>query len=141
MQRSSNFHENLNRNEKVQLGSNKKFGLVMALFFLLLALYPILKEEAPKYSLLAISFIFLILSLLRPQLLYYPNWLWMQLGRVLGMVVAPLILAILFFLIFTPIGLLLRIFGKDLLNMRLNKTVPTFWIGSTATNQNFKDQF
>lgn len=141
MQRSSNFHENLARNEQVKLGSNKKFGLVMSLFFLILAVYPYLNGLPLKNNLFIVSFVFLICALIKPEILYYPNFIWMQLGRMLGIVVSPIILALLFFVVFMPIGLVLRLFKKDLLNMSLDKNSSTFWIQSNLTNQNFKDQF
>ena len=106
---------------------NRSFGLLFFLVFLVLALWPLTKNGGLNFYLLFISFIFLILGLLNSKILSPLNKSWIKLGEILGRIIAPVVMAIIYFLILTPISLLVRVFGKDLIGMKFKQT-DTYWI-------------
>ena len=108
--------------------SNRSFGILFFLVFLGFGLWPLTKEMSPNIYLITISVIFLILGLLNSKLLSPLNNLWIKFGEILGRIIAPLIMALVYFLILTPISLLLRAFGKDLLGLKYLKQQNSYWI-------------
>ena len=108
--------------------SNRSFGILFFLVFLGFGLWPLTKEMNPKVHLIIISVIFLILGLLNSKLLSPLNNLWIKFGEILGKVIAPIVMAVVYFLILTPISLLVRLFGKDLIEMKFNNNVKSYWI-------------
>ena len=108
--------------------SNRSFGILFFLVFLGFGLCPLTKEMSPKIYLIIISVIFLILGLLNSKLLSPLNNLWIKFGEILGKVIAPIVMAVVYFLILTPISLLVRLFGKDLIEMKFNNNVKSYWI-------------
>ena len=96
--------------------------------FLGFGLWPLTKEMSPNIYLIIISVIFLILGLLNSKLLSPLNNLWIKFGEILGKVIAPIVMAVVYFLILTPISLLVRLFGKDLIEMKFNNNVKSYWI-------------
>ena len=108
--------------------SNKSFGILFFLVFLGFGLWPLTKEMSPNIYLIIISVIFLILGLLNSKLLSPLNNLWIKFGEILGKVIAPIVMAVVYFLILTPISLLVRLFGKDLIEMKFNNNVKSYWI-------------
>ena len=108
--------------------SNRSFGILFFLVFLGFGLWPLTKEMSPNIYLIIISVIFLILGLLNSKLLSPLNNLWIKFGEILGKVIAPIVMAVVYFLILTPISLLVRLFGKDLIEMKFNNNVKTYWI-------------
>ena len=108
--------------------SNRSFGILFFLVFLGFGLWPITKEMSPNIYLIIISVIFLILGLLNSKLLSPLNNLWIMFGEILGKVIAPIVMAVVYFLILTPISLLVRLFGKDLIEMKFNNSVKSYWI-------------
>ena len=113
--------------EDIKLGSNRSFGIVFFVVFLLISLYPLLNNEHIKIWSLIISLIFLFLGLLNSKFLSPLNKIWFKFGLFLGKLISPLIMGFIFFLVVTPIGLLMRMFGKDLLNLKFN-TKKSYWI-------------
>ena len=103
-----------------KISSNKSFGIVFFIVLLLLALWPLTKGENINFWFLFFSTIFLILGIMNSKLLTPLNKVWAKFGEILGKIVSPIILAVVFFGIVTPIGLLLRLFRKDVLNLKLN---------------------
>ena len=124
----------------IKLGSNRSFGIVFFVVFLLISLYPLINNEHIKIWSLAISLIFLTLGLLNSKLLLPLNKIWFKFGIFLGKIVSPLIMGIIFFLVVTPIGLLMRMLGKDLLNLKFN-TQKTYWIERDNVKSKMKNQF
>ncbi len=122
------------------MASNKNFGIVFFIFFLICSLYPLLNNESINLWLLSISIIFLILGLLNSKILKPLNILWFKFGILLGRVVSPLIMIIIFFLIVTPIGILMRLLGKDLLFLKYNDK-ETYWIEKSGPKSKMKNQF
>ena len=108
--------------------SNRSFGILFFLVFLGFGLWPLTKEMSLNIYLIIISVIFLILGLLNSKLLSPLNNLWIKFGEILGKVIAPIVMAVVYFLILTPISLLVRLFGKDLIGMKFNNNVKSYWI-------------
>ena len=108
--------------------SNRSFGILFFLVFLGFGLWPLTKEMSPYIYLVIISVVFLILGLLNSKLLSPLNKIWIKFGEILGKIIAPLIMALVYFLILTPISLLVRVFGKDLLGLKYLKQQNSYWI-------------
>ena len=108
--------------------SNRSFGILFFLVFLGFGLWLLTKEMSPNVYLIIISVIFLTLGLLNSKLLSPLNEIWIKFGEILGRIIAPLIMALVYFLILTPISLLVRAFGKDLLGLKYLKQQNSYWI-------------
>ena len=107
--------------DEIKLGSNRSFGIVFFIVFLLIAIYPLINQGEIRIWSLIISFLFLFFGLLNSKILTPLNKLWFRFGLFLGKIISPIIMGVIFFLVVTPIGLLMRFFGKDVLNLKLNK--------------------
>ena len=129
-----------NKSKNIQMGSNRSFGIVFFIVFLLIALYPILKDNDLRIWSLVISFIFLILGLINSKILTPLNRLWFKFGLLLGKFISPLIMGIIFFIVVTPIGIIMRLLKKDLLNLKYNKK-ETYWINKSGPKSKMKNQF
>ena len=121
--------------------NNRSFGILFFIVFLLIGLYPILNEGKPNIYFLLLSLPFIILGLLNSKFLTPLNKAWLKLGEILGMIIAPIIMAIVYFAILTPISLLVRILGKDLLSIKFNKNLETYWINRKKNLGSMKKQF
>ena len=108
--------------------SNRSFGILFFIVFLGFGLWPLTKEMYPNIFLIIISIIFLILGILNSKVLSPLNNLWIKLGEILGKIIAPVVMALIYFLILTPISLLVRVFGKDLLSLKYLKQKNSYWI-------------
>ena len=126
--------------DDIELGSNKSFGIVFFVVFLLISLYPLLNNESIRIWSLVISIIFLILGILDSKILSPLNKIWFKFGIFLGKIISPIIMGIIFFLVVTPIGLIMRIFGKDVLNLKYNKN-KSYWIEKNGPKSKMKNQF
>ena len=113
--------------DDIKISSNRSFGIVFFIVFLLIALYPLTYSQDIRVWSTIISIIFLVLGLLNSKILTPLNKLWFKFGIFLGKIISPIIMGIIFFLVVTPIGLIMRIFGKDLLNLKYNKN-QSYWI-------------
>ena len=127
--------------DEIKLGSNRSFGIVFFIVFVLIATYPLLNQEEVRIWSLIISFLFLFLGLLNSKILTPLNKLWFRFGLFLGKIISPIIMGVIFFLVVTPIGLLMRFFGKDVLNLKLNKKKSSYWIEKTGPKSKMKNQF
>ena len=108
--------------------SNKSFGILFFVVFLGLGLWPLTNDNNPNIYLIIISIIFLILGLLNSKLLSPLNLFWIKFGELLGKIIAPIVMAIIYFFILTPVSLIVRLFGKDLLSLKFSKQIKTYWI-------------
>ena len=126
--------------DDIKISSNRNFGIVFFIVFLLVAVYPILKGNDIRIWSLLISFAFLILGLTNSKLLTPLNKLWFKFGLLLGKIVTPLIMGFIFFIVVTPIGILMRLLRKDLLNLKYDKK-KTYWIEKTGPKSKMKNQF
>ena len=130
----------MTQTEEIKLGSNRSFGIVFFIVFLLISLYPLLNDENLRIWPLIISLIFLTLGLLNSRLLTPLNRIWFKFGLFLGKLISPLIMGIIFFFVVTPIAILMRLLGKDLLNLKFNKN-QSYWIEKTGPKSKMKNQF
>ena len=126
--------------KKIKVSSNKSFGIVFSIFFLLISVYLLLNNNPIYYWSLFVSFIFLVLGLMNSKILSPLNLLWFKFGILLGKIVAPIIMGVIFFLVVTPISIILKIFGKDVLNLKFNNN-KTYWIEKNGPKSNMKKQF
>ncbi len=109
------------KNTEIKIGSNKSFGVVFFIVFLLIAIYPLTNNDELRIWSLIIAIIFLVLGLINSKVLSPLNKLWFKFGLLLGKIVSPLIMGIIFFFVVTPTALIMRIIGKDLLDLKFNK--------------------
>ena len=128
-------------NNNIKISSNRSFGIVFFVVFLFIALYPITYSEDIRIWSLIISFIFIILGLLNSKILTPLNKLWFKFGVILGKIISPIIMGIIFFLVVTPIGLIMKVLGKDLLRLKYNKKDNTYWIEKNGPKSKMKNQF
>jgi hypothetical protein len=126
--------------DDVKISSNRSFGIVFFVVFLLIALYPLTYGGEIRIWSLIISTIFLILGLLNSKILTPLNKLWFKFGIFLGKIISPIIMGIIFFLVVTPIGLLMRLLGKDLINLKYNNN-KSYWIEKKGPKSKMKNQF
>ena len=126
--------------DDIKISSNRSFGIVFFIVFLLIALYPLINKGEIRLWSLIISFIFFILGILNSKILTPLNKLWFKFGIFLGKIVSPIIMVIIFFFVVTPIGVLMRIFGKDILNLKYDNN-KSYWIEKTGPKSKMKNQF
>ena len=131
----------MSQKSKIEVSSNRSFGLVFFVVFLIIGLWPLLDGGQFKIWSLFFSLLFLVLGLMNSKLLTPLNLLWTKFGILLGNVFAPIVMSFIFFLVVTPIGLLMRIMGRDLLRTKYNKSGKSYWIKRekriTKMNQQF----
>jgi hypothetical protein len=120
----------------MKLPSNKNFGIVFCIVFLIVALYPLVDKNEIRFWSLIISLIFFILGLTNSPL----NILWYNFGLLLGKIVSPIVMSLIFFLVVTPTGLIMKLLRKDLLNLKKNNK-STYWIKKNNENNSMKNQF
>ena len=125
------------KNEKT---SNKSFGILFFIVFLIIGLWPILSSNDVRLWSLAISVIFLILGLIKSIILEPFKIAWIKLGELLGKIIAPIVMGLVFFTVLTPISFILRLFGKDLLKIKYSKD-NTYWIKREKNVGSMKKQF
>ena len=123
-----------------KISSNKSFGILFCVVFAIVALWPIMKGGSLRIWPIPISLIFLVLGLLNSKLLNPLNFAWIKFGELLGRIIAPLVMAIIYFIIVTPIGLFMRLIGKDLLNTKFTKD-SSYWIKREKNIGSMKRQF
>lgn len=129
------MHEDLSREDKVKGGSDRSFGFVFAVVFLLIALWPLIGSwtafEMIRLWALAISMVILLVALVVPRILAPANRLWIKFGLLLNRIVSPIVLGVMFFVVLTPVALFMRLRGKDLLNLRHDTEKETYWVSRT----------
>ena len=124
----------------IKISSNRSFGIVFFVVFFIIAVYPIFKGGDLRTWSIVISLIFLVLGILNSKLLLPLNKIWFKFGLFLGKLVSPIVMGIIFFLVVTPIGLFMKLLGKDLLNLKLNKK-NTYWVEKEEQKSKMKNQF
>ena len=137
-------HEDFSRHDDIKASSDGSFGLVMAGFFLFIAVWPLIRAEQIRWWALGVAAAFAVLALLRPAVLAPLNKWWVKLGLLLSRFASPLVLGLLFYLTVTPISLLLRVLGKDPLRLRRDRNVASYWITRTPPGpapDSMKNQF
>ena len=128
-------------NPKIKINSNRSFGIVFFFVFLIISLWPLTNENPLRAWSIFVAIIFLILGLMNSKLLTPLNILWFKFGKLLGSIVSPIVMGIVFFVVITPIGLIMKIIGKDLLNSKYNNKHKSYWINCDKTKSTMKQQF
>ena len=126
---------------EIKMSSNRNFGLVFFVVFLIFSFWPLTYDGSIRIWFAIISLIFLILGLMNSKLLTPLNKLWFKFGIILGAIIAPISMGVVFFLVITPIGLTMRIMGKDLLRKKYDKKKETYWIKRDKSVSTMKKQF
>ena len=126
--------------DEIKISSNRSFGIVFFVVFLLIALYPLTYGGEIRIWSVITSLIFLVSGLLNSKILTPLNKLWFKFGILLGKIISPVIMGIIFFLVVTPIGLIMRLLRKDVLNLRYNKN-KSYWIEKGGPKSKMKNQF
>ena len=128
--------------EKIKINSNKSFGLVFFVIFLIVSLYPLLNQESIRVWSLIISFIFLFLGILNSILLSPLNYIWFNFGLFLGKFISPLVMVMVYFIVVFPTFLLIKLFKKNYLNLKYDNSKETYWITNDSDeNKSMKNQF
>jgi len=125
---------------KINLPSNRNFGIVFFIVFLVIGFWPLLNQNEPRYWSIIISLCFLILAILNSKILTPLNKIWLYFGIALGKLVSPIVMGFIFFLVVTPIGIIMRLLGKDILNLK-KKSKGSYWINKVKNKTNMKKQF
>jgi len=128
------------KNSNTKIGSNKSFGIVFFVFFLIVSAYPLFDDGNIRIWSLVISVIFLILAILNSKILTPLNQIWFKFGILLGRFVSPIVMGIIFFAIVTPTSIIMRMLGKNLLNLKKNNK-KTYWIERSKIKSKMKKQF
>ena len=121
--------------------NNKGFGLLFFIVFLLIGLWPLIKGGSPRVLFFPIALVFLILGILNAKILTPLNRLWIKFGEILGKIIAPIVMALVYFVVLTPLSFLIRISGKDLLKVKFSNKVHTYWIKRVKDLGSMKKQF
>ena len=129
----------MNDNE-IKLSSNRSFGIVFFIVFLIIATWPLINDSEIRYWSLVISFIFLFLGIINSKLLTPLNKIWFKIGILLGNIISPIVMGIIFFLVVTPTSIIMKILRKDLLNLKKNNK-NSYWIEKQKQNSSMKKQF
>jgi hypothetical protein len=125
---------------KIKTSSNRSFGIVFFIFFLIISLYPLLNATEIRSWALIVSIVFLILGLVNSIILTPLNKIWFKFGILLGKIISPVVMAIVFFIVVTPISLIMKLLGKDILNIKKNKK-KSYWIEKSGPKSKMKNQF
>ena len=125
----------------VKISSNRSFGLLFFIVFLAISLWPLKSQEDLRLWAFVLALIFFVLGILNSKFLTPLNKLWMKFGIFLGSIISPFVMGVVFFMVVTPVGLIMRFLGKDLLRINKSKFVSTYWISREKQNNTMKKQF
>jgi len=128
-------------NDKLQMSSNKSFGIVFFVFFLIISLFPLFKDGNIRIWAMVLAIIFLILGLLNSTILNPLNKIWIKFGILLGTIISPIVMGIVFFVVVTPTSLIMRILGKNLLGLKKDNTKRSYWLERLSIKSKMKNQF
>jgi len=128
-------------NIEIKSGSERSFGIVFAFVFLIIGLYPLISSGDVRIWSLVIAALLIAITLLRPSLFKYPNAWWFKFGLLLGSIVAPIIMGLVFVVTIIPTGIIMKLLGKDLLHLKFDRMSKTYWVKREAPPQSMKQQF
>ncbi|MDA9652580.1 SxtJ family membrane protein [bacterium] len=126
--------------DDIKISSNRSFGIVFFIVFILIAFYPLINQEEIRIWSFLISLLFLILGIINSKILTPLNKIWFKFGIFLGKIISPIVMGLIFFLVVTPIAFLMRMLNKDLLNLKFSKN-NSYWIEKTDPKSTMKNQF
>ena len=125
----------------IKAGSIRSFGIVFFLFFVIIALYPILNNHNIRIWSLIVGFIFLFLGIVKSPILKPLNFIWFKFGLFLGKFISPIVMGIVYFVVVFPTSLLLKLFKKNYLNIKYERNRSSYWVTIKDKNTSMKDQF
>ena len=128
------------KNSNIKIGTNKSFGIVFFLFFLIVSIFPLFKDGNIRIWSFILSLIFLILGLINSEFLTPLNHLWFKVGLLLGKLISPIVMGLVFFIVVTPTGLIMKLLKKDILKLRKNSS-KTYWVERPKIKSEMKNQF
>ena len=126
--------------KNIKISSNRNFGVVFFIFFMIISLFPLFKDENIRIWAVVVAIIFLILGLLNSSVLSPLNKIWFKFGILLGNFISPIIMGLVFFIVVTPTSLIMKAFSKDLLKLKKNNK-DSYWISSSKIKSKMKNQF
>tara|TARA_B100000575_G_C23141820_1_gene664671 strand:- start:5123 stop:5524 length:402 start_codon:yes stop_codon:yes gene_type:complete len=130
----------INKYHNIEIGSERNFGFVFSAIFLIIAFYPLMHGKDLRVWSIIISGFLIILSIFFPKTLKLPNKLWFKIGIILGNIVSPIVMGIIFFLTVTPVGLIMKMLNKDILQEKIGKE-KSYWKKKDSLNSSMKNQF
>jgi len=128
-------------NNSIKISSNRSFGFLFFVVFFAISFWPLKSQGDLRLWALILSLVFLVLGVLNSKLLTPFNKLWFKFGILLGSIVSPIVMGAVFFIVVTPVGLIMRFLGKDLLRTNKSKPVSTYWINRDKQKNSMKKQF
>ena len=128
-------------NLKIKISSNRSFGIIFFFAFLIISLWPLTNDNSLRVWSIFVAVILLILGLMNSKLLTPLNILWFKFGLFLGSIIAPIVMGIVFFLVVTPTGFIMKIMGKDILNKKYDNGKKSYWINRDKSKTTMKQQF
>jgi hypothetical protein len=129
------------KNNKLEISTNRSFGITFSVVFLIIGFWPLLNNESIRIWSIVISLVFLFLGLLNSKLLLPFNKIWFKFGILLGSIVSPIAMSIVFFIVVTPIGIIMRLLKKDILNRKFDNNAKSYWIPRDKPSGSLKNQF
>ena len=129
------------KKDQVKVSSNRSFGFLFFVVFFVISLWPLKSQGDLRLWTLILSLVFLVLGVLNSKFLTPLNKLWFKFGILLGSIASPIVMGAVFFIVVTPIGVIMRFLGKDLLRINKNKLVSTYWIKRDKQQSSMKKQF
>ena len=133
--------QDLRSHHSIESSNERSFGIVFAIFFAILSIYPVINKKDINLYLLILSIIILMIGIFKPSLLYYPNKIWFKFGIFLGKIVSPLVMGIIFFFTVTPTGMIMKLLRKDLLKKKFDVKVRTYWVKKNKYTGSLRNQF
>ena len=124
-----------------QISSNKSFGILFFIVFFLIGIWPLFNGEVLRIWPIPIALIFLVLGLINSKILTPLNLIWVKFGELLGKLIAPIVMALVYFVVLTPISLILRLVNKDILKLKILKNIDSYWIKRKKKIGSMKKQF
>ena len=125
----------------IEQGSEKSFGIIFSIVFLIVSLYPLINSEGLRIWSLVVSIIFFLLAFLAPKVLTLPNKLWFKFGLLLGSIIAPIVMAVVYFIAVLPTGMIMRLLGKDLLKQQFDNNTKSYWIERSEPMGSMRNQY
>lgn len=132
---------NKNNYSSSEQASEKSFGITFSIVFLIFAFYPFIYSEGLRIWALIVSIIFFTLAIIFPKILKMPNKVWLRFGLVLGYIIPPILMTFIYYSVILPTGILMRIAGKDLLKLKSDKNIKSYWIIRKKPLESMKNQF
>jgi len=124
---------------KISKKNNITFGILFFILFLIISLYPLKSDGFIRIWSVVLSSVFLIITIIKPNLFTFLNKLWIQFGILLGKIISPIVMGLVFFFVVTPIGILMKILKKDVMGLKRRKS--SYWINREDKLQSMKKQF